>query len=49
MHRCGRNSIEEAIRLGIGGGVVSGTTYNAEQSEKNELLVTCFQAPVDTV
>ena len=40
--------VEEIIRS-RGKGMVSAYTYNAEQSCKDELLITCFQAPYDDV
>ena len=40
--------VAEVIRAG-GAGMVSASTYNAEHSSKDELLITCFQAPYDDV
>ena len=40
--------VEEVIRS-RGAGMVSASTYNAENSSKDELLITCFQSPYDDV
>ena len=40
--------VEEIIRS-RGAGMVSASTFNAENSSKDELLSTCFQAPYDDV
>ena len=40
--------VDEIIRS-RGAGMVSGSTFNAENSSKDDLLCTCFQAPYDDV
>ena len=41
--------VEHLLRCGLGADVVSSSSYNAEQSNKDELLSTCFKSPCNDV